>query len=143
MVSVVAFSPDGRRVFSTSKDLTGIVWDTATWKLLRRCTGHKQWVNRVIFAPDGRRAFTAGDDGYAFLWDAATGNPLLRVDPGSAVSDVAMSPDGGAIALGYPGAAAIYPLALPQTGGDVAAQLREAEIAAGAVLDGFELVVKE
>ena len=142
-VSDVAFSPDGRLVISTSKDRTGIVWDTATWKPLRRLVGHKQWVNRVIFAPDGRRAITAGDDGYAFLWDVATGNPLLRIDPGSAVSDVAMSPDGRELALGYPGAAAIYPLVLPETGGDVAAQLREAEAAAGAVLDGFELVVKE
>jgi WD40 repeat protein/tRNA A-37 threonylcarbamoyl transferase component Bud32 len=142
-VSDVAFSPDGRLVISTSKDRTGIVWDTATWRPLRRLVGHKQWVNRVIFSPDGQSAITAGDDGYAFLWDVATGNPLLRIDPGSAVSDVAMSPDGREIALGYPGAAAIYPLVLPETGGDVAAQLREAEREAGAVLDGFELVVKE
>jgi len=97
----------------------------------------------VIFSPDSRRAFTAGDDGYAFLWDVATGNPLLRIDPGSAVGEMAMSPDGSEIALGYPGAAAIYPLVLPETGGDVAAQIREAEAEAGATLDGFELVVKD
>jgi WD40 repeat protein/tRNA A-37 threonylcarbamoyl transferase component Bud32 len=142
-VSDVAFSPDGRLLLSTSKDRTGIVWDTATWKPLRRLVGHKQWVNRIAFSPDSRRAVTAGDDGYAFLWDVATGNPLLRIDPGSAVSDVAMAPDGREVALGYPGAAAIYPLVLPETGGDVAAELAEAEREAGAVLDGFELVVKE
>jgi WD40 repeat protein/tRNA A-37 threonylcarbamoyl transferase component Bud32 len=142
-VSDVAFSPDGGLLLSTSKDRTGIVWDARTWKPLRRFRGHKQWVNRVIFAPDGRRALTAGDDGYAFLWDVETGDPLLRIDPGSAVADVAMSPDGRAIALGYPGAAAIYPLVLPETGGDVAAQLAAAEAEAGAALDGFELVVKQ
>ncbi|MCK9458987.1 MAG: serine/threonine protein kinase [Proteobacteria bacterium] len=143
-VSDVAFSPDGRLLISTSKDRTGIVWDTATWRPLRRLVGHKQWVNRVIFVPpDGRRAITAGDDGYAFLWDVETGNPLLRIDPGSAVADVALSPDGREVALGYPGTASIYPLVLPETGGDVAAQLAAAEREAGAQLDGFELVVKE
>jgi len=54
-----------------------------------------------------------------------------------------MSPDGREVVLGYPGAAAIYPLVLPETGGDVEAQLREAEAAVGVTLDGFELIVKE
>lgn len=142
-VSDAKFSPDGRRLLTASKDRTAILWDVATGRELRRLVGHKQWINRVDFAPDGRVAVTGGDDGYAFVWDLERGEPLLRIDPGSAVSDVAVDPGRTTIALGCPGVTMLYPLALPEAGGDVAAALREAEAEAGAVLDGFELVVAE
>ncbi len=141
-VSDVAFSPDGKHLISVSKDHTGILWDTAGWRPVRRFLGHRQWVNRVAFSPDGKLAVTGSDDGSAILWDVASGNALLRIDPGSAVGDVAYDPGGRAVLLGYSGAAAVYPLTFPDTTRDVGAALREAEAEAGVRLDGFELKVR-
>ena len=142
-VSDVAFSPDGRQLLSVSKDHSGILWDTSDWHPVRRLLGHRQWVNRVAFSPDGRRAVTGSDDGSAIVWDVAGGHALLRINPGSSVADVSYDPGGRAVILGYAGAAAIYPLTFPETGGDAAAALREAETEAGVKLDGFELRVRD
>jgi len=141
--SDVAFSKDGRYMLSTSKDQTCIIWEVGTWKRLRRLEGHEQWVNRGEFTPDGKLAVSGGDDGIAFVWDVETGKPLLRIVPGRAVQDLATSPDGKAVVFGYPGSATVFPLDLPSIEGKVTDLLREAEEAAGAKLDGFELVVAE
>jgi WD40 repeat protein len=59
----VAFSPDGRRLATASRESTAKVWDTASGKELLTLRGHAGHVDSVAFSPDGKRLATAGADG--------------------------------------------------------------------------------
>src|SRR5262249_51541099 len=50
-----AFSPDGKRLASTSADRTAQVWDAATGQHQLTLGGQGDYVNGVAFSPDGTR----------------------------------------------------------------------------------------
>ncbi|MGH6937195.1 MAG: WD40 repeat domain-containing protein, partial [Methylocella sp.] len=54
----VAFSPDGARVLTGSRDNTARLWDAATGKEIRAFTGHEDIISSVAFSPDGARVLT-------------------------------------------------------------------------------------
>src|SRR5262249_49262209 len=78
-VYCVAFSPDGRRLVSTSYDRTIRIWEVATGKELRQFQGHTNEVFTAAFHPDGTRLASAGRDQGIWLWDLATGQELARL----------------------------------------------------------------
>lgn len=59
-VTGVAFSPDGDRLASSSKDHDARVWDTRTLRLIKVLHRHTAFVSGVAFSPDGRWIATAG-----------------------------------------------------------------------------------
>ncbi len=102
-VSSVAFSPDGRRVFSGSGDNSLRLWDLATGKPLGQpWQGHSDLVYSVAFSPDGRRVVSGSRDNNLRLWDAASGKPLGEPWQGHSdwVFSVAFSPDGRRVVSG-------------------------------------------
>ena len=62
-VTSVAFSPDGKRLASASRDQTVKVWDAATGQETLTLKGHTDSVYSVAFSPDGKRIASASDDG--------------------------------------------------------------------------------
>jgi WD40 repeat protein/serine/threonine protein kinase len=106
-VTSVAFSPDGTRLVSASKDNIVKIWNLTTGKELLTFTAHpsagaKVAISKVVFSPDGRRLATSGygDPTGVRIWDVATG-VLLRTpqEPGSGLGGcVAFSPDWGRFA---------------------------------------------
>jgi energy-coupling factor transporter ATP-binding protein EcfA2 len=100
-VSSVAYSPDGTRIVSGSRDKTLKVWDAATGQETLTLTGHTAGVSSVAFSPDGTRIVSGSDDKTLKVWDAATGQELLSL-PGHTdeVTSVAFSPDGTRIVSG-------------------------------------------
>jgi WD40 repeat protein len=92
----VAFSPDGKRIVTTSDDKgTARVWDAATATEIAILRGHEGNVSSAAFSPDGTRIVTASTDNTARIWDAATAKEIavLRGHTGWVLS-VAFSPDG-------------------------------------------------
>ena len=93
LVTSVAFSPDGRRLVTASRDRDAILWDVASGKPLRVLRAHFNTVSDARFSPDGRWILTAGPRSVG-LWEASTGElvRLLR-GPAGPFTAVAFRPD--------------------------------------------------
>ncbi|KAG8795358.1 hypothetical protein FRC12_015491 [Ceratobasidium sp. 428] len=98
----VAYSVDGRRIASSSRDRTVRVWDTATGiAVIKPLQGHTERANSVTFSHDGRLIISGSDDKTIRLWDARTGSPAgTPINLGASVYSVAVSPDGRKIVGG-------------------------------------------
>jgi WD40 repeat protein len=67
-VNSAAFSPDGKRIVTASRDKTVGLWDADTGKQIGELTGHDGGVWSAAFSPDGKRVATASEDKTARLW---------------------------------------------------------------------------
>src|SRR5262249_28077534 len=61
-VLAVAFSPDGKKVLTGSRDKTARLWDATTGKELQKFEGHASSVTSVAFSPDGKEVVTGSLD---------------------------------------------------------------------------------
>jgi WD40 repeat protein/serine/threonine protein kinase len=78
-IIAIAFSPDGTRVATASKDQTARLWDVSAGRLIAVLPGHTSDVAGVCFSPDGRRLASASWDHTLRLWDAMTGELLAAL----------------------------------------------------------------
>src|SRR5262249_61125740 len=72
----VAFSPDGRRIVTASKDHTARVWDARTGEAVTPPLRHGDAVHKAAFSPDGQRVVTASLDRPARGGEASTGKAV-------------------------------------------------------------------
>ena len=91
------FSPDSKRVVTTSDRGTARVWDAETGEAVTKPMKHEGPVLRAAFSPDGKRLITGSVDRTAGIWDAETGGLIHRLDHGAPVWFVAFSPWGGRV----------------------------------------------
>ncbi|CAE6431748.1 unnamed protein product [Rhizoctonia solani] len=99
----VAFSPEGTRVVSGSKDCTVRIWNAHTGTLIGEpLVGHSDAVFSIAFSPDGTRIVSGSRDKTIRMWDAYTGKTVLGPLQGHLdwVSAVSVSPDGTRIVSG-------------------------------------------
>jgi WD40 repeat protein len=98
-VNAVAFSPDGTKLASCSKDTTLILWDLATQQEIAILTGHTSDVHCLAFSPDSKTLASGGNDGTLRLWNLVL-NKQVAVLEGhdSSIWRVAFSPDGRTLA---------------------------------------------
>ena len=104
----VAFSRDGSRLLTGSRDRTARLWDVQTGKQLQRFLGHNWWVWSAAFSPDEKQIVTASQDGTAIVWDITTtdsgkitsepGNPFTGHD--GPIYSASFSPDGRYVVTG-------------------------------------------
>ncbi len=65
----VAFSPDGRRIATSSFDRTVKLWETETGQEVFTLRGHTSGVLSVAFSPDGQALVTGSIDCTSRIWD--------------------------------------------------------------------------
>jgi WD40 repeat protein len=88
----VAFSADGRRVLTGSRDGTARVWDTERGQTLCILSGQREPIYAVALSPDGRTAVSGGSTATLRIWDTATGRELSALSGHTGeVSCVAMT----------------------------------------------------
>ena len=96
-INWVAFSPDGTKIVSGSKDKQIKVWGerpfltakrpnyclTAPWLLAdasslalvtEKTNAHSNWIRSVAFSPDGTKIVSGSDDKTIKVWDAGAPN---------------------------------------------------------------------
>ncbi|MFN0054596.1 MAG: protein kinase domain-containing protein [Planctomycetales bacterium] len=94
-VESAAFSPDGQRVVTASRDHTARVWNAFTGEAITPPLRHNHVVWKAAFSPDGRRILTASHDGTARVWNAGNGQPVSPpLMHQGAVQDASFSPNG-------------------------------------------------
>jgi WD40 repeat protein/predicted Ser/Thr protein kinase len=99
----ISFSPDGRRILTSSKNGLALLWDWQAGHLACPPLKHRDEVFAGWITPDGGHAVTAcrGTSGSLYVWELTTGKPVappLRLaptaDPNLAPAHVTLSPDG-------------------------------------------------
>jgi dipeptidyl aminopeptidase/acylaminoacyl peptidase len=68
-VYALAFSPDGKTLFSGSEDRTVRLWEIATGKERSRLEGHRGAVYTLAVSPNGTRLASGSEDCTILVWD--------------------------------------------------------------------------
>ena len=79
VISVAAFSINGERIGTGSKDGSIIIWNGKTSKVLLRPEGHKFEITSLEFSPDGKYFLSASGDNTAKVWQTTTGKLLYTL----------------------------------------------------------------
>src|SRR5262249_42364851 len=99
-INSVGFSPNGKLLAVGRYGEPVALWDTTTYKQIRRLDGNRDGVRAVAFARDGKTLAVAGN-GPVALWDPATGKKLADIpDTLYQVWSMTFSPDSKTLALG-------------------------------------------
>ncbi len=94
-VSSAKYSPNGKKILTSSFDATARLWDASTGKQLAVLKGHKGPISVSAFSRDGKRVVTASNDKTTRVWDSVSGKQLEILQGHTAeVYYAAFSPDG-------------------------------------------------
>jgi RNA polymerase sigma factor (sigma-70 family) len=98
-VHTLEFSPDGKTIaVGCSVRNTIYLCDAATGQMTRKIEGHTDGVPLVAFGKDGKTLVSGSTDKTARIWDLATDKEVKRFQEQSAVTGLALSPDGKLLA---------------------------------------------
>jgi WD domain, G-beta repeat/AAA ATPase domain len=91
----VAWSPDGLRLATASRDGTARVFDAESGRSVAVLPSDRVMVEGVAWSPDSSRIATTGRDHVVRIWDVESGEPVrLLAGASDILRQVAWSPDG-------------------------------------------------
>jgi WD40 repeat protein len=98
-VMQLAFSRDGKTLYSAADDLTIRIWDVGALKESALLAGHEQWVSSLALNPDESTLASGSADGTIRIWDLKERRQMACLtNHVSLVWDVKFAPDGRQLA---------------------------------------------
>jgi WD40 repeat protein len=105
-LTALAFSPDGKVLASAGGDRAVKLWDTSSWREIKKLEGHKDNINAMAFSPDGSMLATAtgsssvtGTESNIKLWNIQSGVQAATLGgQSSRANGMAVSSDGNKVA---------------------------------------------
>lgn len=95
-IRYVAFSPDGNKIVSASRDETARVWNVKTGKCEVVFRSHEHNVSCAVFSPDSKKVATSSWDGFTYLWNVKDGKILKTIEANA--EDLSFNYDGKLLA---------------------------------------------
>jgi WD40 repeat protein len=93
-VMALAWSADGSRLVSGSRDKSAKVFNADTGELLTTYQGHGAAVRGVMFSPDAAHVLSAGTDNQLHRWETAGGKRIAAVPLGGEGNRMVAGPEG-------------------------------------------------
>ena len=93
-IYAVAYSPDGKFIYSASFDHTVKIWDRVSGQVIRTYADHKNGVLALAVAKNGQQFASAGLDRQIHLYDVPIRDPLANAALGGDGVGVVVSADG-------------------------------------------------
>ncbi len=92
----VAYSPDGKRIVTASRDGTARIWDSKDGVETAILKGHSRAVLTAEFSSDGTRVVTTSLDSTVRIWNTITGIEEARIGDGQ-LDRAVLDPDGSIV----------------------------------------------
>jgi WD40 repeat protein len=99
-VDCLAWTADGKTLFSGSFHGSARTWDTTTWQEITVLTEHTHWISALALSPNGR-IFASASSHSVQLWNLENGQPIsLPLQHATGVGCMSFSTDGKLLATG-------------------------------------------
>ncbi|MCA9470705.1 MAG: WD40 repeat domain-containing protein [Nitrospirales bacterium] len=94
-IGALTYTPDGKTLFSGSRDCTIKLFEMPELREYRTLRGHSGWVRNLLVTADGKVLISASDDASVKMWNLETGKCFRTLKPHKGpIRGIALSADG-------------------------------------------------
>ncbi len=94
-----AFSPDGKIMAIGTSDKKVVIWDVATWKIIKLLDANDDRVTALAFSPDGKILASGDRRNMVYFLDAATWKTVNKMKAYSDIESLSFNQDGSLLAI--------------------------------------------
>ncbi len=95
----IAFSPDGKIMAIGTSDKKVVIWDVATWKIIKLIDTNDDRVTALAFSPDGKILASGDRRNMVYFLDTAMWKTVSKMKAYSDIESLSFNQDGSLLAI--------------------------------------------